>query len=369
MGCRNAIAVWACCAGLLLGACEAANDDAGGAGTGDTAWQPTGPVFDQPGGSAPTGPDAGSGLPSPQPPPTDTEPTTPTPDAGVDAGSDPLPELMPVDAGSLSQCPAAPAGADPQAVEALDYINTLRLAAGAGCTSMVATINSAAQNHCDYYAGNTGACTSNPHAEVMGCTGFTGATPGDRLKAAGYSSRGWSEVMAFLDDPQGAIDMWINSVWHRLPLLDPWTGELGYGHATRCDTVDFGNGASGVPNDIVVVYPYAQQTGVPTSFDGSREGPTPPAPATGWPSSSPITLYASGMQITEHTLLKDGDGTPLPHVWLTEADSSSLRRAVFMYGNAPFEANTTYRVRVVGTYAGGPLELEWTFTTGAARRF
>jgi hypothetical protein len=41
-----------------------------------------------------------------------------------------------------------------------------------------------------------------------------------------------------------------------------------------------------------------------------------------------------------------------------------------MYGNEPFAAQTTYRVRVVGTYVGGPLELEWTFTTGAAgRRF
>ena len=40
----------------------------------------------------------------------------------------------------------------------------------------------------------------------------------------------------------------------------------------------------------------------------------------------------------------------------------------FMYANAPFTANTKYRAKVTGTYAGGMLTKEWTFTTGAASR-
>jgi uncharacterized protein YkwD len=352
-------------ASLALAACEPAGGDTGAAGNGGTRW-PTGPVFEMPAAQQPTTPDAGNSAPTG--PQLDASQTTAMPDAGIDAGGNSLPELPAVDAGSLSQCPPAPVGTEAQAVEALNYVNTLRLAAGAGCVTMITEINAAAQNHCDYYAANSGSCTANAHAEVMGCAGFTGENPGDRLDAAGYQSRGWGEVMAFVDDAQGSIDMWVNSVWHRLPILDPWTGELGYGHAERCDTIDFGNGASGVPEDSVVVYPYPQQTGVPIEFDGSREGPMPPAPSTGWPSSSPITVYANDMQITEHTLLRDGESAPLPHVWLTESDSSSLGRAVFMYGNAPFEPETTYRVRVVGSYVGGPLELEWTFTTGAASR-
>jgi hypothetical protein len=55
-------------------------------------------------------------------------------------------------------------------------------------------------------------------------------------------------------------------------------------------------------------------------------------------------------------------------VWLTSADSNFLRNGAFMYPNAPFAANTTYRERIAGSYVGGPLELEWTFTTGEARR-
>ena len=280
--------------------------------------------------------------------------------------------------GDLSNCPAAPDGASDAAIQALAEVNTTRVAAGSGCITMVLTLNTAAQNHCDYYAMNSqdAMCTADGHSEVMSCAGFTGASPGDRMKAAGYSSRGgWSEVMAFYDDPVAAVAGWLNSVWHRIPIIDPWTTEMGYGGATGCDTIDFGGGMSTAPDDTVVVYPYDGQIDVPTQFDGSHEGPMPPAPTTGWPSSSPISITAKSLSITEHTLTLDGDTTPIDHYWLdstTAPDATSkslLGNTAFMYGNEPFAANTAYRVTMVGTYAGGALNITWTFTTGAASRF
>jgi hypothetical protein len=167
-----------------------------------------------------------------------------------------------------------------------------RRPAGAGCATMIAEINTAAKNHCDYYTANTGTnCTADPHNEVEGCTGFTGTNPGARMLAAGDMGRGASEVMAFLDNPERAVATWVNSVWHRLPIIDPWTTHLGYGGSERCDTIDFRRGTP-APNDMVVLYPYAGQTGLPTTFDGSRGGPEPPEPSSGWPSASPITVYA-----------------------------------------------------------------------------
>jgi hypothetical protein len=253
---------------------------------------------------------------------------------------------------------------------ALEVVNAARLPAGSGCATMIPEINAAAQNHCDYYAANAGdqACTGNPHGEVQGCMGFTGASPGARMQAAGYMGRGSSEVMAFANDPERAVAMWINSVWHRLPILDPWITHLGYGGAENCDTIDFGRGTP-APEDTVVIWPYDGQTGLPTNFDGSHEGPMPPAPSTGWPSSTPITVYAREMAVTEHVLTVDGESAPLDHVWLTSDDSDFLDNAIMMYANAPFEANTTYRVKIAGTYVGGPLSLEWTFTTGARNRW
>jgi hypothetical protein len=266
--------------------------------------------------------------------------------------------------------------ASPAAVMALGIVNTYRVSSGSGCMTMISQINTAAGNHCAYYAMYMSGdmCIANPHAEVSGCAGFSGAGPGERMKAAGYMTNGGGEVMAFVNSPQGSIDTWVNSVWHRIPVLDPWTTHMGYGSAARCDTIDFGRGTMLAPADTVVVYPYDGQVDVPTTFNGMYEGPEPPAPPTGWPSSGPISVYAQKIMVTEHVLTLDGDTAPIEHVWL-DANASivaadmrrSLTNTVFMYANAPFAASTKYRVKISGTYGTGlALSKEWTFTTGAA---
>ena len=168
--------------------------------------------------------------------------------------------------------------------------------------------------------------------------------------------------MAFGNDPQRAIDMWVNSVWHRVPILSPWITEFGYGGADGCDTMDLGQGTP-MPADTVVLYPYTGQIDVPATFHGDREGPEPPMPASGWPSGSPITVYAQDLAVTEHLLTLASDDTPIEHVWITPADSNLLSDAIMMYANLPLESQTTYRVRITGTYIGGDLVLDWTFTT------
>lgn len=275
-------------------------------------------------------------------------------------------------------CAAPPEGASVEEINALNTVNTLRAAAGAPCVTLDLNIGKAASAHCAYYALNKDTapeCTINPHYEVAGCPGYTGSTPSERMRAAGFaSSGGGGEVMAFLDNPARAVQTWVDSVWHRIPILDTATTVMGYGSAEGCDTVDFG------PNRrrealSLVAYPYAGQIGVTTAFDGRYEGPMPPMPTTGWPSANPISLYGQQLLVTEHQLFVDGDDTPLEHTWLDPtspilpADQQSLlRNVVFMYANQPYLPNTTYRVKIAGTYAGGDLLREWTFTTGAPRR-
>jgi uncharacterized protein YkwD len=275
-------------------------------------------------------------------------------------------------------CPAAPMGATPQATAALAAVNTVRIAAGAGCANLVNTISDGATAHCNYYTmymrGDM--CIADPHAEVMGCMGFTGANFAARSKAAGYTGGGSSEIMAFLNNPQGAVDTWVNSVWHRTPLMDPSSYDMGYGFAAGgCDVIDFGRGMT-APATALVVYPYDGQTNAPPSFNGALEGPMPPAPASGWPSGLPVSVHGKGLAITEHVITLDGDPTPIEHMWLdantSNVDASlkyTLKSENFMYTNKPLTANTKYHVKVSGTYAGGMLMKEWSFTTGAARRF
>jgi uncharacterized protein YkwD len=272
-------------------------------------------------------------------------------------------------------CPA-PAGVTTQQTSALQIVNQTRAAMGSPCATMVPTLNTSSTKHCTYYAANASnmMCVSNAHVEVSGCTDFVAANFGTRATDAGYTGQPSSEVMAFDDNPTAALAQWLGSVYHRTPLLDPWARDLGYGSATGCDTMDFGVGAGGTTSaSLVVSYPYDAQTGVPTSFDGSREGPTPPVPPNGWPSGYPVHVFMRGTTITVTTdeFGVDG-GAQLAHQEMTPQTSSGyLQDAVVLYGNAPLTAKTTYRVHLAGTAqsqsftgtSSTPFDVNFTFTT------
>jgi hypothetical protein len=275
-------------------------------------------------------------------------------------------------------CPAPPSGAPSNAVQAWTVLNQTRLAAGAGCMNLVTALDTSAQAHCNYEATNKSnpTCTADPHGEVMSCTGFTGVDVQSREVAAGYpQALAYTEVAtSFGNNPTAAVPSWIDTVFHRIPMLDPWNVDMGYGGATGCDVIDVGRGMSSVATNAVVVYPYNGQTNVPSAFSGA-EGPAPPAPTGGFPSSYPISIYAQGLSVTQHVLTKDGDSTPIDHLWL-DKNSSQVSAGLkgyfvdtaFLYG-APFALSTKYRVKIVGTHTGGALNAEWTFTTGATRPF
>lgn len=284
-----------------------------------------------------------------QPPPPDaprTDAQPPPPDAPT-----PPPDAPP------GSCPSAGAGA---AGAAVDAINAARVAMGVPCLTRVAALDDSSARHCAYYAANTGMCVANPHVEVAGCAMFYGAQFSDRARASGYAGASF-EVMAFSNNPTSAVQQWIDSVWHRTPLLNPWGRDTGYGGAARCDTMDFGASNPSTPRTLVATYPYDGQTNVPTSFAGN-EGPQPPAPPGGYPSGYPITLFLQGT-ITTHELTVAGSTTQLPHVWITPATSGGLlNNGYILYANTPLAARTRYAVHFVGNN-GAAVDRTITFTT------
>jgi hypothetical protein len=284
-------------------------------------------------------------------------------DATAEGASGPPAEAGTILAGDGGVCPA-PAGIDANTAAAFQLVNQTRAAMGSPCATMVAALNTSAAKHCAYYAANTAnmSCISNAHVEVSSCTGYVAAQFSQREQAAGYTGQPNSETMAFVDNGASATQTWIDSVWHRTPVLSPWTRDLGYGAATRCDTMDFGVGATSA-SDLIVTYPYDGQTGVPTSFNGSYEGPTPPAPPSGWPSGYPAHVYIKGATITTHEFSVDG-GAQLSHQWITPQSNSLAQNAVILYGDAPLKSATRYRVHVAGTRTGGAaVDVSIAFTT------
>ena len=262
-----------------------------------------------------------------------------------------------------SGCPA-PEGVSRDTVLAMEEVNRVRRAGGLGCVAHSPEIAFAAERHCQYYTNNTGKCTAKPHREMAECKSFMAETFVDRLQMASYPGSARFEVMAYVGHGQVSVGQWLDSVWHRIPILSPDVDQAGYGQVGRCDTMDFGNTTdTSVPKNIV--YPYDGQVGVPVSFSG-RESPEPPAPPQGWPSGYPITLYANGMTVTEHSISVDGSNTTLPHTFLAPGDARAYGLLVdefFLYTDRPLAAKTRHRVRLAGTQNGAPAVFEWTFTT------
>ncbi|HLK41159.1 MAG TPA: CAP domain-containing protein [Polyangiaceae bacterium] len=288
-------------------------------------------------------------------------------DAGAadahEGGAAPPVEAGTILAGDAGSC-APPAGVDANTLAAFNLVNQTRAAMGSPCATLVPALDTSAAKHCMYYAANQGSsnCIADPHVEVSGCMDFVAAQFSAREQDAGYTGRPNSETMAFSDNGASAVQQWIDSVWHRTPVLSPWTRDLGYGAATKCDTMDFGVGATS-PSNLVVTYPYDGQIGVPTSFNGAYEGPTPPAPPSGWPSGYPVHVFAKGATITTHEFSVDG-GAMLTHEWITSQTNSLAQNTVILYGDAPLKSATKYRVHVAGTGTGGAaIDVNIAFTT------
>ena len=72
---------------------------------------------------------------------------------------------------------------------------------------------------------------------------------------------------------------------------------MGYGGATGCDAIDIGRGASTAAASTIWSTRTTDKPASPKSFSG-LEGPAPPAPPGGYPSSYPINIYAQGLSVT-----------------------------------------------------------------------
>ena len=128
-----------------------------------------------------------------------------------------------------------PPTATPQQIAALKQLNLYRVAAGVPPVDEDERLNQSSQAHAQFIVKNCSNYASSglsPHDEDPGWgDGFTGELPWDRMKHFGYQAPGMSEVIAFLNSPAGSVTGWIDTLYHRLPLLDPTTIEVGYGGA------------------------------------------------------------------------------------------------------------------------------------------
>jgi uncharacterized protein YkwD len=270
----------------------------------------------------------------------------------------------------LPLCTVAQAATDDletQRAAALARINQWRAAIGVAPITRHPALDQSAQAHAMYYKLNGGGGGVSIHDEQAGLPGFTGADFMDRAQAAGYPSRNINENMGLTGNQLTSLDWYINTINHRLTLLDPRYVHIGFGvvnDTVKVDVIDLGT-----PNWSATATPTWEQwppdggTGIGTSFDG--ESPNAFKNAS-YPVGTPITLkYNGGGSVTfsSATITMNGQAVPsfaaVGTGWIT--NNTDL-----IATTAPMRPGANYTVAVAGTANGQPFTRTWSFLTKGA---
>ncbi len=252
---------------------------------------------------------------------------------------------------------------DSELIQALEVLNIYR--ANAGLKPVI--LNEALSRGC--FAHSRYAVKNRSNTEVQGMSGhyeidsLPYATP--QGKKAGLSS-----CMAYVNAPY-AMEQFMNSFYHRMPLIDPNSTEVGIGYYseegyTVC-CVDMRNEWQWNHDTVnkVVVYPESDALDIPLSFQ--REYPNP----------IPDSITAPGFPITVqfHRLygLKDvkvkmmdmgGKAVPFilstPQAPLTSFPQSNM---VCIIPVNQLKYNQTYTVDFSCIIEGKPFRKKWKFNT------
>ena len=113
--------------------------------------------------------------------------------------------------------------ADPEAL-ALERINFYRKAAGLEPVANDPALGKGCALHAQYLVKNSN------HPSVDGL-GMHKEDPKLPLYSAEGAAAGEASVVFPTGDPVGAVDKWIASLFHRVPLLDPQLSKVGFGFA------------------------------------------------------------------------------------------------------------------------------------------
>ena len=257
------------------------------------------------------------------------------------------------------------AALDRQAV-ALATVNNYRRLAGLAPVTSSAVIHQSALAH-SFYTFFNGTLPSirdlGIHAEVSSGQGYTGDNVLTRAQHFGYPQRSMAEVITHRSEPAGAVADWIDSVYHRIPLLRADLMELGYGDAylgpltVQVMDLAFRETTSGR----VILYPAPDQVGVPAAFNGN-EIPDP-APNASYPIGYPITAtFDRNARVTIGAFhLRDPSGTALPGISLQP--SNETENSFAFMANVPLKARTTYTADLSYTLNGFAGHKVWKFTT------
>jgi uncharacterized protein YkwD len=266
-------------------------------------------------------------------------------------------------------------GPGPEELRALEQVNKYRQAAGLPGLSYSPALGAAALGHARYLAANPGQETVNAHREQPGTPLYVGTTSEDRARYYGYIQH-TAEVINYTDRAEMAVAGWMDTLYHRIPLIHPGNQVFGYGLAGHGhELVNVALTGPDAPTPLEVRWPQPGQTDVPTGWDGA-EHPDPMAlyPGAPKPVGYTVTLTFGGpvvrLSLTAGTLT--GPAGAVGVMTFDPRMDANLTDTVALIPRTPLAPGTTYTVRFVGRVDQGkglkPFDRSWSFTTQSDER-
>lgn len=201
----------------------------------------------------------------------------------------------------------------------------------------------------------------------------------DSVIACGFSTEGKQSMGQ-------AVDLWINSLYHRLPLLHNGLHTVGYASKDGYNCINYRSGTTAKLID-PVLWPPDGTVDVPTSFAGHEA----PCPTLSSPlSSNGMNCPGSGFIVTaswfgygtDHlTTFRNSDPSarlvneatnaevPLMWWWADRVPGHDpapryMKDTLTLVPAEPLPPDTTFRVEFEGSISEEPTSLQWRFTTG-----
>jgi len=256
--------------------------------------------------------------------------------------------------------------ADADAAKVVDRLNHHRKAAGLEPVALDPALSKGCAAHAAYLVTNV------DHPSTQGL-GLHSEDP----KLPGYSKEGERAGKAsviFLGlDGEAAVEGWIGSLFHRIPLMQSRLRKIGYGVARGGPAkvtvvLDATNGMGAGKDSTVVLYPAEDQKDVPLAFVAEIPDPIPDSlnNKAGYPVTA---IFAEGALIKDvKASLKDDAGNDV-EVWLSTPEKPAAadyqRNTVGLIARKPFRPGTAYTATVSALVRGKSWTRTWTFTTAA----
>jgi len=251
---------------------------------------------------------------------------------------------------------------------ALQKLNERRAQLGLPALNRSPLIDTAARGHSNYLVCNN----TTDHSQSSGRSCYTGATPGDRVRSAGYP---WTSVYEVISaGPSGGaagIEALIKAIYHRFALFATDVSDVGIGmmsgHPTYGTVLTANLATNRSPRPAmsaswIGVYPYDGQTDLPRDFDSDTESPdpVPDRNRVGYP----VSLHVDGnlaLSVSSFTLSKGS--TALSGRLLAPGSSNTPKSVAAFIPLDALEYGTTYTARFVGSAGGMPIDKTWSFST------